>query len=77
MWEEIISERQIRGWRAVSAAGLRGQGLHRRSVFSQTPVSGRGDDKVGNPHRAQICQFEFFELIFIDSSNSSLSSYRN
>ena len=24
---------------------------------------GRGDDKVGNPHRAQISQFELFELI--------------
>ena len=22
-----------------------------------------GDDPVGNPHRAQICQFELFELI--------------
>ena len=24
---------------------------------------GRGDDTVGNPHRAQISQFELFELI--------------
>ena len=29
--------------------------------FAQ-PVLGRGDDTVGNPHRAQIYQFEFFEL---------------
>ena len=26
---------------------------------------GRGDDTVGNPHRAQISQFEFFEFIFL------------
>ena len=26
---------------------------------------GRGDDTVGNPPRAQICQFEFFELILL------------
>ena len=26
-------------------------------------VLGRGDDTVGNPHRAQIVQSEFFELI--------------
>ena len=25
----------------------------------------RGDDKVGNPHRAQISQFEFFDLILL------------
>ena len=25
----------------------------------------RGDDAVGNPHRAQIVQFEFFELIVL------------
>ena len=35
---------------------------------------GRGDDTVGNPLRAQISQFELFELKFIDSSCSSLSS---
>ena len=33
------SEHQIGGWRAVSAAGLQGKGLRKRSVFSQTPVS--------------------------------------
>ena len=26
-------------------------------------LTGRGDDMVGNPHRAQIYQFELFELI--------------
>ena len=29
------------------------------------PFVGRGDATVGNPHRAQICQFEFFELILL------------
>ena len=39
MWEDKLSEKQIRGWRAVSAAGLQGKGLRKRSVFlSQTPV---------------------------------------
>ena len=26
---------------------------------------GRGDDTVGNPHRAQTCKFELFELIIL------------
>ena len=26
---------------------------------------GRGDDTVGNPHRAQISQFELFELVLL------------
>ena len=31
-----------------------------------TPFSsGRGDDAIGNPHRAQISRFEFFELILL------------
>ena len=38
MLEYQLSEHQIRGWRAVFAPGLRGKGLHRRIVFSQTPV---------------------------------------
>ena len=29
------------------------------------PGVGRGDDTVRNPHRAQISQFELFELILI------------
>ena len=29
------------------------------------PVFGRGDDTIGNPHRAQIHQFELFELIVL------------
>ena len=28
-------------------------------------IIGRGDDTVGNPHRAQISQFELFELILL------------
>ena len=27
--------------------------------------TGRGDDTVGSPHRAQICQFELFERILL------------
>ena len=26
---------------------------------------GRGDDRVGNPHRAQVYQFELFKLILL------------
>ena len=29
------------------------------------PTIGGGHDAVGNPHRAQICQFELFELIVL------------
>ena len=36
---------------------------------------GGGDDTVGNPHRAQISQFELVDLRFVNSSFSSLSSY--
>ena len=36
---------------------------------------GRGDDIVGNPHRAQISQFELFVFILsLNSTTSSLSS---
>ena len=38
---------------------------------------GRGDDPVGNPHRAQTYKFELLEVKFINPSFSSLSSYRN
>ena len=41
---------------------------------SRLPTLGRGDDPVGNPHRAQISQFKLFELTFLNSSFSSLSS---
>ena len=30
-WEDTSTEHQIRGWRAVSAAGLRGKGLPRNN----------------------------------------------
>ena len=46
------------------------------SFVSQTSLPfGRGDDTVGDPHRAQICKFELFELKLLNSSCSSLSSY--
>ena len=32
-------------------------------------VSEGGDDTVGNPHRAQICQFELFELSLLSKSD--------
>ena len=38
---------------------------------------GRGDDTVGNLHRAQISQLELLELKFLNSSCSSLLSYWN
>ena len=40
-------------------------------------LSGGGDDTLGNPHRAQISQFEFFELKLFNSSFSSSSTYWN
>ena len=33
MWEESILEHQIRGWRAVFAARLQGEGSCERSVY--------------------------------------------
>ena len=37
----------------------------------------RGEDMVGSPHRARIAQFELFEVNFVNSSFSILSSYLN
>ena len=54
----------------------RGQGVvYARAGGPWAEVIGRGDDAVRDPHRAQICQFELFELKCINSSFSSLSSY--
>ena len=36
--EDKLSERQIRGWRALSAERSPGKGSNKRIVFSQTPV---------------------------------------
>ena len=34
--------------------------------FACRPLAfGRGDDTAGDPHRAQFCQFELFELILL------------
>ena len=38
-WENQLEKHQIRGWTAVSAAGLQGQGSHKRSDFSDTRTS--------------------------------------
>ena len=48
--------------------------VHIELMDEPTPQFGRGDDKVGNPHRAQISQLELCELEFLNSSCSSLSS---
>ena len=52
LWEDRLSEHQIRGWIEVSAKELPGEGSHERSVFSQTPVvvrsSFRFRDLLGN-----------------------------
>ena len=32
-WKDRLSKHQIRGWRAVSAEELQGEGSHKRSVF--------------------------------------------
>ena len=37
-----------------------------KQVFAAA-VFGRGDDTVGNPHRARISQFELFELILLST----------
>ena len=33
VWEDKLSEHLIRGWRAISAAGLQGKGSYKRNVF--------------------------------------------
>ena len=48
-------------WSAVASRWLIG--------ISLVAVFGRGEDTVGNPHRAQICQFELFELLLLLKSD--------
>ena len=40
------------------------------------PTVGRGDATVGNPHRAQISQFEFFELFLLLKLDNEVSIER-
>ena len=60
-------------WRSLGIRGGTWAGAWARGL-SFPPLSGgptvpsgigRGDDTVGNPHRAQISQFELFELILL------------
>ena len=37
----------------------------RRAMILTPGCLGRGDDTLGNPHRAQISQFELFELVLL------------
>ena len=55
------SRREAGGIRTLARA-LRG-GLGQCTMH--TALLGRGDDTVGNPHRAQIVQFELFERILL------------
>ena len=42
-------------------------------VGKRAAFIGSGDDTVGNPHRAQIVQFELFELILLLKLDKQLS----
>ena len=44
----------------------------KRAYPSDPPIFGRGDDTVGNPHRAQISQLELFELILLSKLDEQL-----
>ena len=61
VWDKIIASNRFRDYDWTIKA---------------RPLSliGRGDDTGQNPHRAQISQFEVFELKFLNSSFSSVSS---
>ena len=55
----------------LDAAGVWGsEGSARVREVRGLPV-GRGDDTVGNPHGAQISQFELFKLKLFNASFSS------
>ena len=41
------------------------QRARRQKGGALSPLLGRGDDTVGNPHRIQIYQFELFELVLL------------
>ena len=52
----------------LKAAAARAPCRVRRDAFRRDACSaavGRGENTVGNPHRAQISQFELFELILL------------
>ena len=44
------------------------------NLLTNLDISGRGNDTVGIPHRAQISQIELFELILLLKQNSSRPS---
>ena len=41
-------------------------------INNNSTTFGRGDDTVGNPHRAQIVQFELSELILLSTLDKQL-----
>ena len=53
--------------RAASRRAMSGRAVAGRTVEAEPRRGrfGRGDDTVGNPHRAQIFQFDLFELILL------------
>ena len=55
-----------------------GSVLARRGREAQRPRRkfGRGDDTVGDPHRAQISQFELFELLLSSKLDNEFSIER-
>ena len=44
-----------------------------RRASSAAPALGRGDDTVGDPHRAQIVQFDLFEFILLSKLGKQFS----
>ena len=43
----------------------RGANRDSRQLAGARPIPVRGDDTVGNPHRAQICPFDVFKPILL------------
>ena len=54
-----------------ASPGRGGRRYRRRR--GEVPALGRGNDTVGNPHRAQISQFELFELNHLTGLNKLIS----
>ena len=77
LWGQILSGGDRRqGGRAWKGSYNEGTIMCIKTLRLRLPIRRKlGDDTVGNPPRAQIARFELFDIKFLNTSFSNLSSY--
>ena len=65
VYNVYVSLRTIKPREQAGVASRPPLWVDRAMQANQAAKVGRGDDTVGNPHRAQIYRFELFELILL------------